>query len=60
MERFERARGLLSALLVVYRGAPPPVRQKIRDMVLRSFSDVDAGDDHLAPLLPRRPVAGAA
>jgi hypothetical protein len=25
---FERARGLLSALLVVYRSAPPAVRQK--------------------------------
>lgn len=57
---FERARGLLSALLVVYRAAPPAVRQKIRDMALRSFGDVDAGDDHLAPVLPRRPVAGAA
>jgi hypothetical protein len=57
---FERARGLLSALLVAYRSAAPAVRQKIRDMVLRSFSYVDVGDDHLAPVLPRRPVAGAA
>jgi hypothetical protein len=54
----ERARGLLSALLVVYRSAPPAVRQKIRGTVLRSFSDVDAGDDHLAPA-PRRRCAAA-
>jgi hypothetical protein len=57
---FERARGLLSALLVVYRRSPPLVRQRVRDMVLRSFSDVDAGHNQLAPMLPRRPVAGAA
>jgi hypothetical protein len=49
----ERARGLLSALLVVYRAAPPAVRQKVRDMVLRSFSEVDVGGDHLAPRRPR-------
>jgi hypothetical protein len=55
---FERARGLLSALLVVYRSAPPAVRQKVRDMVLRSFSDVDAGDDRLG-MPSRRPHAAA-
>ena len=58
---FERARGLLSVLLVVYRSAPPAVRQKVRDMVLRSFSAVDAGDDRLAtPLTRSRPAQGAA
>jgi hypothetical protein len=57
---FERARGMLSALLVVYRGAPPLVRQRVRDMVLRSFSDVDAGDERLAPLRQLRATAGAA
>ena len=55
---FARARGLLTALLTVYRSAPPAVRQKVRDMVLRSFSDVDAGDNHLAPV-PRRRCAAA-
>jgi hypothetical protein len=57
---FERARGLLSALLVVYRSAPPAVRQRVRDMVLRSFSAVDAGNDRLTvPSMNPRAAAGA-
>jgi hypothetical protein len=47
--------------MVVYRAAPPAVRQKIRDMVVRSFGEVDAGDDRLAtPSRHPRATAGAA
>jgi hypothetical protein len=44
---FERARGLLSALLVCYRSAPPAVRARIRDMVARAFATVDDGVDRM-------------
>ncbi|MGO8915282.1 MAG: hypothetical protein ACLQJR_05190 [Stellaceae bacterium] len=44
---FQRARGFLSALVGVYRSAPPRVRQKIRDMIMRAFGGADPGDDSL-------------
>ena len=58
---FERARGLLSALLVVHRSAPPLARQRIRDAVVRAFTiEIDAGGDRLAPVSSRPHAAQGA
>ena len=44
----ERAERLLAELLSVYSAAPPAVRLRIRDKVIRAFADsVDTGEDRL-------------
>ena len=55
---FDRASGLLGAVIVIYRTLPPLLRQKFRNRVLRAFADtVDTGDDCLS--LARAPALKA-
>jgi hypothetical protein len=48
---FDRARGLLSALLVCYRGAPPAVKARIRDLMQRTLLALDTQEGRVSPML---------